>query len=129
MHAAVTCSGSFTHGHTCDRPDASSRFRPAQAQVRDTHYERIDARSGLTCATLRYLVYKNDGNAVGKPTWLWLHQLTPDGTATVGQPVPLIRNTLVRLTRQVADHADQCASLASCLRAASATVQCMSLTD
>jgi len=41
-------------------------------------------------------VYKNDGNAVGQHTWIWLHQLTPDGTATVGLPAPLIRNTLVR---------------------------------
>ena len=41
-------------------------------------------------------MYKNDGNALGKPTYIWLHELTPDGTATVGEPIPLIRNTLVR---------------------------------
>ena len=41
-------------------------------------------------------MYKNDGNAIGVHTWIWLHQLTEDGTATVGQPAPLIRNTLVR---------------------------------
>jgi hypothetical protein len=40
-------------------------------------------------------VYKNDGNAIGVPTYIWLHELTADGTATVGQPTPLIRNTLV----------------------------------
>ena len=41
-------------------------------------------------------MYKNDGNAIGVPTYIWLHELTADGTATVGQPAPLIHNTLVR---------------------------------
>jgi beta-xylosidase len=36
-----------------------------------------------------YLYYKNDGNAVRKPTEIWAQRLTPDGTGLVGTPVSL----------------------------------------
>lgn len=40
---------------------------------------------------VRYLLYKNDGNAVGQDTWLWLQRVTTDGLGLIGSPVRLIR--------------------------------------
>ncbi|WP_328868862.1 family 43 glycosylhydrolase [Streptomyces sp. NBC_00287] len=39
----------------------------------------------------RYLLWKNDGNCCGLDTWLYLQEVTWDGTRTIGDPVPLIR--------------------------------------
>jgi len=39
-----------------------------------------------------YLYYKNDGNAVGKPTDLFAQRLSPDGLSLAGEPVALLRN-------------------------------------
>jgi beta-xylosidase len=39
-----------------------------------------------------YLLYKNDGNCCGFPTYLYIQELTPDGLGLVGEPVALIRN-------------------------------------
>jgi beta-xylosidase len=38
-----------------------------------------------------YLYWKNDGNAVGRDTWIWVQRLSPDGTALVGEPERLFR--------------------------------------
>ncbi len=39
-----------------------------------------------------YLYYKNDGNAVGKPTDIFVQRLAPDGLSLTGEPVALLRN-------------------------------------
>ncbi|MFI5914421.1 glycoside hydrolase family 43 protein [Dactylosporangium sp. NPDC051541] len=40
-----------------------------------------------------YLLWKNDGNAIGRDTWLWSQPLSPDGLTLTGDPVRLIRQT------------------------------------
>ncbi len=41
----------------------------------------------------RYVVWKNDGNCCGKPTWLQLQPVSADGTRTTGPPRKLIQAT------------------------------------
>ncbi|MGW4958451.1 family 43 glycosylhydrolase [Nonomuraea sp. NPDC004186] len=52
----------------------------------------IDPSSFVDTDGKRYLVYKNDGNAVGRPTVLWLQQVGADGVTLVGGRTELIRN-------------------------------------
>jgi len=40
----------------------------------------------------RYLLWKEDGNAVDRPTPVWAARLSPDGLHVVGEPVELLRN-------------------------------------
>jgi beta-xylosidase len=40
----------------------------------------------------RYLLWKEDGNSVSKPTPIWAQRLSPDGTRLVGERHELIRN-------------------------------------
>ena len=40
----------------------------------------------------RYLLWKSDGNACGRPSWIYLQQLSPDGRDVVGPPHPLVTN-------------------------------------
>ena len=44
----------------------------------------------------RYLIWKNDGNAIGQPTHIWLQPLSQDGIRTVAAPNRLISNDQVR---------------------------------
>jgi arabinan endo-1,5-alpha-L-arabinosidase len=37
-----------------------------------------------------YLLWKNDGNAVGLKTWIFIQKLAPDGLSLVGSPKPLL---------------------------------------
>jgi beta-xylosidase len=39
-----------------------------------------------------YIYYKNDGNAVGRPTEIFGQRLAPDGLSLAGEPVALLRN-------------------------------------
>ena len=39
-----------------------------------------------------YLYFKNDGNAIGRPTEIFGQRLTPDGLSLAGEPVALLRN-------------------------------------
>jgi arabinan endo-1,5-alpha-L-arabinosidase len=41
----------------------------------------------------RYVIWKNDGNCCGKPTWLQLQPVSADGTRITGTPKKLIRAT------------------------------------
>ncbi|MFG1945717.1 family 43 glycosylhydrolase [Nonomuraea sp. NPDC048826] len=52
----------------------------------------IDPSSFVDTDGKRYLLYKNDGNAVGRPTILWLQQVGQDGVTFVGGRTELIRN-------------------------------------
>src|SRR5437868_5995478 len=40
-----------------------------------------------------FLIWKEDGNAFDKPTWLWAEQLDESGTKLLGKPKKLFRNT------------------------------------
>ncbi len=41
----------------------------------------------------RYLLWKEDGNSVSKPTPIWAQRLSADGTRLVGERTELLRNT------------------------------------
>lgn len=51
----------------------------------------IDAATFTDEDNARYLVWKNDGNCCGLDTWLQLAQLSPDGTAVVGETTRLLK--------------------------------------
>jgi arabinan endo-1,5-alpha-L-arabinosidase len=51
----------------------------------------IDPASFIDGRDTRYLLWKNDGNCCGKPTWLHLQRLSTDGLRTAGPPRRLIR--------------------------------------
>ncbi|MEU5947054.1 glycoside hydrolase family 43 protein [Micromonospora sp. NPDC047465] len=40
-----------------------------------------------------WLLWKNDGNAVGVDTWIWSQRLSDDGLRLVGEPVRLLKQT------------------------------------
>ncbi|RKF26094.1 glycoside hydrolase family 43 protein [Micromonospora globbae] len=40
-----------------------------------------------------WLLWKNDGNAIGVDTWIWSQRLSPDGLSLVGEPTKLLRQT------------------------------------
>jgi arabinan endo-1,5-alpha-L-arabinosidase len=42
----------------------------------------------------RYVLWKNDGNAIGGATWLYIQRVSEDGLTLEGEPVQLIRNDL-----------------------------------
>lgn len=52
----------------------------------------IDPSSFVDADGTRYLLYKNDGNAVGRPTIVWLQRVQADGVTFVGGRTELIRN-------------------------------------
>ncbi|GAA3771808.1 hypothetical protein GCM10022225_68900 [Plantactinospora mayteni] len=52
----------------------------------------IDASSFVDSTGLRYLLYKDDGNAIGQPTSLWLQRVAADGVTPQGARVELLRN-------------------------------------
>lgn len=52
----------------------------------------IDPAPVIDTNGVRYLIWKEDGNSQGKPTFIWLQSLSEDGTKLIGQPHELIRN-------------------------------------
>ncbi len=52
----------------------------------------IDPSSFVDAGGVRYLLYKNDGNAIGQPTILWLQPTAADGVTFTGGRVELLRN-------------------------------------
>ncbi|HEY0701039.1 MAG TPA: family 43 glycosylhydrolase [Micromonospora sp.] len=52
----------------------------------------IDAASFVDSTGLRYLLYKDDGNAIGQPTSLWLQPVAADGITLTGARVELLRS-------------------------------------
>ncbi|MGK5742991.1 glycoside hydrolase family 43 protein [Micromonospora sp. URMC 103] len=40
-----------------------------------------------------WLLWKNDGNAIGVDTWIWSQRLSPDGLTLVGEPTKLLKQT------------------------------------
>ncbi|SOD62312.1 Carbohydrate binding module (family 35) [Streptomyces zhaozhouensis] len=54
----------------------------------------IDPSSFVDEDGTRYLLYKNDGNAIGQPTVIWLQRVEADGLTLVGPRTELLRNNL-----------------------------------
>jgi arabinan endo-1,5-alpha-L-arabinosidase len=52
----------------------------------------IDPSSFVDTDGRRYLVYKNDGNAIGAPTIIWLQPVAADGVTMTGGRTELLRN-------------------------------------
>jgi arabinan endo-1,5-alpha-L-arabinosidase len=52
----------------------------------------IDASSFTDTTGRRYLLYKDDGNAIGQPTSLWLQPVAADGITLQGARVELLRS-------------------------------------
>jgi hypothetical protein len=52
----------------------------------------IDPSSFVDAGGARYLLYKNDGNAIGQPTIIWLQPTAADGVTFTGNRVELLRN-------------------------------------
>lgn len=50
----------------------------------------IDANSFVASNGTPYLLWKNDGNAIGVEATIWLQQLTPDHLGVAGDPVALL---------------------------------------
>ncbi|MEV0157634.1 glycoside hydrolase family 43 protein [Micromonospora sp. NPDC050686] len=53
----------------------------------------IDASPWRDADGSLWLLWKNDGNAIGVDTWLWSQRLSPDGLQLVGEPAKLLRQT------------------------------------
>ena len=70
-------------------------FRDASTEPLVCQYDQggtIDASPFRDADGRLYLYYKSDGNAVGKTTYIWGQQLSPDGTSVAGKAVPLIKD-------------------------------------
>ncbi len=62
--------------------------------VHDPGMSQIDAHAFQDEMGQSYLVWKDDGNAFGKPTPIWGQKLAPDGLSVVGGKAKLITNDL-----------------------------------
>jgi beta-xylosidase len=54
----------------------------------------IDASPFQDSAGRRWLYWKNDGNAIGVDTWIYVSRLSPDGLTLTGETTRLIKQTL-----------------------------------
>lgn len=78
---------------TSDKPEGP--FRPhgdkafiCQVQEGGT----IDAAAFVDDDGSRYVLFKNDGNCCGLPTWLYIQRVSADGLTLEGQPTRLVQN-------------------------------------
>lgn len=62
--------------------------------VHDPGMGMIDASTFVDADGTRYLTWKADGNALGKPTPIFVQELAPDGVTLVGARTEVLRNTL-----------------------------------
>ncbi|HMQ30243.1 MAG TPA: glycoside hydrolase family 43 protein [Chloroflexaceae bacterium] len=59
---------------------------------------QIDEGGSIDAAAFRdddgtpYLLWKNDGNCCGRPVYIYLQQVSPDGLSLVGEPTRLLTN-------------------------------------
>ncbi len=60
--------------------------------IHDPNMGLIDASEINTSAQVPYVLWKEDGNAVNKPTPIHSQQLAPDGLSLTGSPATLITN-------------------------------------
>jgi len=54
----------------------------------------IDASPFTDSTGQRWLYWKNDGNAIGVDTWIYVSKLSPDGLTLIGETIRLIKQTL-----------------------------------
>jgi beta-xylosidase len=72
-------------------PYVDGSDRPLVCQADDGG--SIDASPFRDTDGALYLLWKNDGNAIGADTWLWSQRLSPDGLALTGKPARLLKQT------------------------------------
>jgi beta-xylosidase len=70
-------------------PYVDSASAPLVCQASDGG--SIDASPFRDADGSRYLLWKNDGNAIGADTWLWSRPLSADGLTLTGSPTRLLR--------------------------------------
>ena len=83
------CIGAAT-SEKPEGPFSSSADKPiiCQADVGGS----IDPASFVDEDGTRYVLWKNDGNCCGFPTYLYIQKTSPDGLTLEGEPTQLIRN-------------------------------------
>ena len=107
---AVTAAGTYTLYYTAwhratgrqaigvaTGSSPAGPFTPAGTGPLLTQFDRggaIDPSVFTDATGSTYLLWKNDGNAVGQDTWIYAQQLSRDGLSLLGSPTPLIRQTL-----------------------------------
>jgi beta-xylosidase len=74
-----------------DRP--TGPFRDQGVNLTPDEPFAIDASPFRDTDGALYLLWKNDGNAVGADTWLWSQRLSADGLALAGKPARLLKQT------------------------------------
>ncbi len=72
-------------------PYRDTSRRPLLCQVEQGG--SIDASPFVDIDGRLWLVWKNDGNAVGRDTWLYAQRLSADGSTLTGAPARLLRQT------------------------------------
>ncbi len=83
----VQCIGVATSASP-EGPFSSSSPRPLVCQV--DQGGSIDHSAFVDADGARYLLWKNDGNCCGAPTWIYLQPLAADGLSLQGAPARLI---------------------------------------
>jgi beta-xylosidase len=73
-------------------PDPRGPFVPDPEPLVTHAHGAIDPYVFTDRDGIRYLLWKNDGNACNAASWISLQRLAPDGRAVVGDPHPLITN-------------------------------------
>jgi len=72
-------------------PYVDGSDRPLVCQADDGG--SIDASPFRDTDGALYLLWKNDGNAIGADTWLWSQRLSADGLALTGKPARLLKQS------------------------------------
>ena len=71
-------------------------FNPVGAAPLVSQFDQggaIDPSVFTDAAGNHYLLWKNDGNAIGRDTWIYIQRLAPSGLSLVGSPTQLIRQS------------------------------------
>jgi beta-xylosidase len=89
--SGVQCIG-VAVASTATGPYVDKSPRPLIAQVDEGG--SIDASPFVDSSGNRWLYWKNDGNAIGVDTWIYVSALSPDGLTLVGPTHRLIKQTL-----------------------------------
>ena len=90
--ARNTADGKLSVG-AASAPSATGPFTDLGAPlIHDPNMGLIDASEITASSQIPYVLWKEDGNAVGKPTPIHAQQLAPDGLSLVGSPSTLITN-------------------------------------
>jgi beta-xylosidase len=89
--SAAQCVG-VAAGSQPEGPFVDSGHRPLVCQ--ENEGGTIDPDPFTTAAGKRYLYVKNDGNAVGKDTYIYVAELDPTGRKLVGKPKRLFKEDL-----------------------------------